>query len=138
MTKAQKQEAFFLSLMKKLNYNSLGKASMEAFKKDIARYVKASQQNRLLCVVRKVSSTGNSRVMEFLEFDKHPTNQIKRYYLLFEMLGYKYIEGGVRVRGVGMDMAFSVHHSIVNQLADNGFITEKTKKEIENNRPNVI
>ena len=96
---------------------------------DAKRYIEATNEGRLFAIVRSVAKSGMSRVIDFGEFvqsEKATNGKIYGFRLnfvrLFEFLGYKYNEDnqGYRISGVGMDMIYHTHETIIQGIIQMG------------------
>lgn len=92
------------------------------FLRDAKTYLKAIKENRMLCIIKSVSASGMSRVINFHSFEK--TYYIQ-YYCFFKALGYQSTNDGFRIHGCGMDMVFNTNYNIVHTLHRLGFISKK-------------
>ena len=104
-------------------------SGQEEILSDAMRYIKATNEGRLFAIVRSVAKSGASRVIDFGEFvqsEKASNGKIYGFRLnfirLFEFLGYKYNEDnqGYRISGVGMDMIFHTHDTIIQDIIQMG------------------
>jgi len=128
-----------LNKLNKLPLTSCGKhnekgehiwvTGQEEILSDAKRYIEATNEGRLFAIVRSVARSGESRVIDFGEFvqsEKASDGKIYGFRLnfirLFEFLGYKYNEDnqGYRISGVGMDMIFHVHDTIIQDIIQMG------------------
>lgn len=114
--------------------------SIERFEEDAKRYIKAIKENRVICNVASVSSTGMSRRLSFIEFGvKNKRGYQCTFYSFLNALGYKVDNNNTfRVDGCGMDMVFHTNYSIIRDLFNMGFIKEKTCKVLEQKTPSRI
>lgn len=89
------------------------------------RYIKATQEKRVFCIIYKVSASGMSRNLAFFEhtYDKkYKQGNIYNFYCLFKSLGYTEAKEGFRINGCGMDMVFHTNYTIIHNLNRLGFI----------------
>jgi hypothetical protein len=114
--------------------------SIERFEEDAKRYIKAIKENRVICNIVNVSSTGMSRRLSFIEFGiKNKRGYQCTFYSFLTALGYKVDNNNTfRVDGCGMDMVFHTNYSIIRDLYRMKFITEKTCKVLEQKTPSII
>lgn len=132
--------------MKKINREVLKRIeaneyySIERFEEDAKRYIKAIKENRVICNIASVSSSGMSRRLSFLEFGvKNKRGYQMTFYSFLNCLGYKVDNNNTfRVDGCGMDMVFHTNYSIIRDLFNMGFINEKTCKVLEQKTPSCI
>ena len=93
-------------------------------KANAMRFISALTERRLLCVVKKVSSSGTSRQIFFGEmcFNNGFAHLCQFNYFL-GCLGFRYKNdsGLVSVSGCGMDMIFHTLYNACGILADAGF-----------------
>ena len=109
--------------------------SLEAFEKDVKDYIQAIETGSMCCVIKSVSSSGMSRVLQFYSFNKY----YRQYNSLLEVLGYKEAKnGGFKVSGCGMDMVFHTNYTIIRQLKSLGYINEANCKVLEQKTPTVL
>tara|TARA_Y100000310_G_scaffold54211_1_gene49724 strand:+ start:554 stop:985 length:432 start_codon:yes stop_codon:yes gene_type:complete len=105
---------------------------MNGFKRDVKRYVKATEQKRLISIIRSVSKSGMSRIIDIHEMKKSSYNgnhYIRNFENMFNVLGYKYLPGqrGYRINGVGMDMNYHTHYSVIYNMAHLDMIRGKNR-----------
>jgi hypothetical protein len=114
--------------------------SIESFNNDAKRYIKGIKENRVICNIVSVSSSGMSRRLSFVEFGvKNKRGYQCTFYAFLNCLGYKVDNNNTfRVDGCGMDMVFHTNYSIIRDLFHMGFITEKTCKVLEQKTPSRI
>ena len=113
--------------LKKLKYRT--GEDIEYFYDNAIRYLKAVKEERLMCIIDKVSSSGMSRTMKFLEMQKSNTGNkhfILNFYLFFILTGHTKAKDSdyFRIGGCGMDMVFATHYNIIHHLERLGFITK--------------
>lgn len=102
----------------------------ENFIKDANQYIEAIQEDRMLCNIPSVSSSGMSRVIKFSSCEKNSirkTYWYSNYYAFFLAMGYKEDKNhdGFRIHGCGMDMVFHTNYSIIHKLHNLGFFNRK-------------
>lgn len=126
-----------ITLLETYNKNSNYPTTLEEFNISVARYIKASRDNRIMCVINSVSQSGMSRQLKFLE---QPKNYVYNFYALFEVLGYKAIANSsyFRISGCGMDMVFATNYNIIHELYSLGYITRKTCDRLAQNTPTTL
>lgn len=114
--------------------------SKERFEEDAKRYIKAIKENRVICNIVSVSSSGMSRRLSFVEFGvKNKRGFQCTFYSFLTALGYKVDNNNTfRVDGCGMDMVFHTNYSIIRDLFNMGFMNEKTCKVLEQQTPSRI
>ena len=124
-------------LLIKYNKNRRFTISEEEFTDSVARYLKASKDNRIMCVINSVSKSGMSRQLRFIE---QPKNHVYTFFMLFEVLGYKPVTDSdyFRIGGCGMDMVFHTNYQIIHELCSLGFITKKTQDILAQNTPTIL
>ena len=108
-------------------------SGQEEILNDAKRYIEATNEGRLFAIVRSVSKSGESRVIDFGEFVQSENSSNGETYglklnfaRLFEFLGYKYTEDkqGYRISGGGMDMIFHVHDTTIRNLVQLGVLAK--------------
>lgn len=147
-TLAQKREAFIDDLVKTYakKQGTRYQLTPEEMRGHIDRYIKASKEHRIICNIESVSSSGMSRVLQFLEMSAGSRHDHggKRYGLLtfwvfFVALGYQQAgRDGFRVHGCGMDMVFATHYDIIWRLHNAGFIDRKTCDKLAQRTPHKV
>lgn len=118
--------------MKKLNLSIETKKAIEKqryysedqFISDAKTYIKAISENRMICNIARVSSSGMSRVISFHSMEKsHDKNwYLRQYNAFFCAMGYSETKKGFRIGGCGMDMIFHTNYTIINRLKRFGFV----------------
>ena len=127
----------FFSATKKIN--SMSYFDIDDFIRNAQRYVKASKENRIFCVIKSVSSTGMSRVMQFAECSKGKERyNFLNFWALFKALGYTETDKGFRISGCGMDMVFATHYDIILKLCHLGFISDSECRVLSQNTPSCF
>lgn len=121
----------------------VGHYSTDQFIYDAEAYIKAIRQHRMLCLIKSVSKSGMSRVLEFHSCEKSDLNEQYRYrqfICLFLALGYSQVKdsGGFRVNGCGMDMVFHTNYSIIRNLWRLGFLTKEECVILEQETPVIL
>ena len=118
--------------------------TLDQFKDDVKRYIKACEQERMICNIESVSASGMSRVMRFCEFSfdtTHKLGHILNFYDLFEALGYssagKYSDD-FRISGCGMDMVFATNYNIIHNFKSMGFIHKKRCDSMAQKTPKCL
>jgi hypothetical protein len=111
-----------LKNIKKLNYYS-----EDQFINDCYAYIKAIKEQRMLCIIKSVSSSGMSRIIKFSSCEKGQNNfWYCNYNCLFIALGYTEAKkDGFRINGCGMDMIFHTNYSICHQLKNMDIISKE-------------
>ena len=136
-----KQKLDFTKLLTAYNRGRNYPTSEQVFTEHCKRYIKAIKQGRMICAIDRVSASGMSRNIKFLECAK---GKDRYHYLtfweLFCILGYTNVKNTdtFRIGGCGMDMIFHTNYSIIHQLKRLGFITDKTCEVLAQKTPNVI
>tara|TARA_R100000306_G_C4332602_1_gene121032 strand:+ start:253 stop:669 length:417 start_codon:yes stop_codon:yes gene_type:complete len=111
---------------------------------DCKRYIKAIKEGRIICNIDKVSQSGMSRNIKFLECSKSKyyknTHQYLNFYFLFKVLDYSEVKqtGTFRISGCGMDMIFNTNYCIIHRLKRLGFISAKQCAILAQQTPTVI
>lgn len=96
----------------------------EAGKANAERFLKALKERRILAVIKSVSSTGMSRQVAFREISTtaEGNTHILQFDYFLNCLGYPYgKQGGIIVRGCGMDMIFNTLYNVCSTLKEAGF-----------------
>ena len=140
MLKLINEHGFFYGNNKKIE--EIEQIKIDRFIDDANRYIKAIKELRMLCNINKVSGTGMSRTMKFVECAKnHRRNEHNylNFMVFFRMFGYNVDRNGYfRVYGCGMDMVFHTNYTIIYKLHRLGFISKKQCKSLAQNTPYVI
>ncbi len=110
------------------------------------RWANGIKDNRIICSIGSVSSSGMSRTVKFLECKKNSKGYYEPYswltfYSLFITLGYKETNqrnGYFRIHGCGMDMIFHTNYTIIHELHRLGFINKKQCDTLAQSTPNTI
>lgn len=96
-------------------------------RRNAERFIKAMRENRVVCCVKHVSSSGMSREIYFGEFvwsAERGQAWMMQFNWFFNQLGWswgrKYIDA-ITVKGCGMDMRFHVLNSVIMELKDAGY-----------------
>lgn len=127
------------ALLAKYNKNNKYETTVEDFERHAKRYLKAIKETRMICSIGKVSSSGMSRTLKFLEMPKNG-GYLSNFYMLFDILGHTKVNNSdyFRIGGCGMDMVFATNYNIVRTLFNFGLCTAKTCKVLEQNTPQVV
>lgn len=109
----------------------------EEGKMNAERFLKAVREHRLLCTVKRVSSSGMSRVISFHEVvwnEDRKRMQLLQFNWFLGQMGWTYSDkdNAIRVGGCGMDMIYHVLYSTVDNLRYYGFEVEP-RLEFETN-----
>ena len=98
--------------MKKLNLSIETKKSIEKqryysedqFISDAKTYIKAIVENRMICNIVSVSSSGMSRVISFHSMEKSDGKNwyLRQYNAFFCAMGYNETKNGFRIGGCGI------------------------------------
>lgn len=113
------------------------------FYDDAVRYIKAIKDNRMVCIIPHVSSSGMSRIVKFHECKKIDKTSKYRYYNFFAFflsLGYTPDRSrfGFKVNGCGMDMVFHTNYTIIHRLGRLGFLNKKEVDTLAQQTPEVL
>lgn len=103
--------------------------------KELKEILKDNVSDRLICSVKKVSSSGMSRVVSFNYMCKNGYIYNLNY-KISKILGYTLTDDGVRIQGCGMDVIFNSLYNINCYALDYGIIRpskNKTEKELRYN-----
>ena len=101
------------------------------FLNDAKSYIKAIKENRMICIIESVSSSGMSRVLRFVSCEKNKYHKnhfnYRNYSLFFKTLGYSQAKNsdGFRVNGCGMDMVFNTNYCNIHDLKRLGLLSKK-------------
>lgn len=95
----------------------------ETGKANAQRFIKALSEKRLLCTVKKVSSSGMSRQIFFGEMCFNQTfSHVCQFNWFFKEIGFHYTNNDcISVSGCGMDMIFHSLTVACSILKENGF-----------------
>ena len=129
------------ALLKKHNKGLDYPVYFDNFVMNAKRYIKAIKQGRMICSIDKVSTSGMSRTLKFVEIDgRDRSYYMYNFYQLFDVLGYNAVGNTdyFRIYGCGMDMVFHTNYSIIRQLYNFGLMQKKTCIKLEQMTPNVI
>ena len=126
-----------LKTLQKIGYTDKG------FTDDCKSYIKAIEENRMLCNVANVSSSGTTRILKFSSCEKIKKSKnyyYRNYSTLFRILGFSESKeiGYFRITGCGMDMIFATNYSIIHYLKKIGFIDERTCEILAQKTPTII
>ena len=123
--------------IEKLNYYTV-----EQFISDAKTYLKAIQQQRMICIIKKVSTSGMSRDLKFMSAEQGKDKRFyhRQYICLFTALGYKEVKqtGTFKINGCGMDMVFNTNYNIIHDLKRLGFITPDICRSLAQMTPNNL
>ena len=107
-------------------------------------YIKAIKENRMICNIEHVSSSGMSRYLTFKymersKYDKKRYNLLNTYFI-FKSLGYRYNKNhnAFFVSGCGMDMVFNTNYTNINDFKRLGFLSDKECNTLAQSTPTVI
>ena len=121
------------------NFKKLYLFTSAEFIQNAERYIKASKENRIFCIIHSVSKSGMSRKLSFYEstFSKEGKGGFLNFTALFIALGYsdRNKNGEFTVNGCGMDMVFHTHYSIIRNLYNLGMLTKEECEILEQNTP---
>ena len=135
-----------LNTYNKKQDNEYMKVSMESFIKEAKRYVKAIKEHRMICNIGKVSSSGMSRNIKFLEmakcktYDKKTRYGLSNFYQFFNVMQYTPVKDSdyFRIGGCGMDMIFHTNYTIIHNLQYLGLISKKDCESLAQATPAII
>jgi hypothetical protein len=106
------------------------------------RFVKATKEGRMMCVIHSVSQSGMSRTMSFHECGKgRKIHGYFNFWALFKALGYREARNNrdaFIIGGCGMDMVFATHYNIINSLCQLGFISKAQCSNLEQMTPTAF
>ena len=112
------------------------------FREDAERWIKAIKTHSMACVVKKVSSTGMSRVFIYTSAEySRKFNRINftQFNAFLDKMGYKKAgHDGIRVSGCGMDMNFNTNYNIIHKLQALGFMSKKVCAKLSQKTPTVL
>ena len=134
------------ALLKKYNKGRNYPATSADFERHAKRYIKAIKERRIICAIDKVSASGMSRTLKFLESSRGSYEGKTRYSLLnfyefFCMMEYKPVNSQsdyFRIIGCGMDMVFATNYYIIGKLERLGFLNAKLSSELRQATPPVV
>lgn len=111
--------------------------SIDRFVLDAKEWVKAIKDNRMLCVVSRVSTSGMSRVFKYHSFEK---SYYRSYYTFLTTLGYKWDakNNGIKVGGCGMDMNFHTNYTVMHKLQKLGLVSKKQCDVLAQKTPIIL
>ena len=137
-----KEERIKTNISKEFKLNDI---DTNDFYNHAKRYIKAIKENRMICNIDKVSKSGMSRNIKFLECHKNTYNnglqyQYLNFYYFFNLLGYSEVKrtGTFRIYGCGMDMIFDTNYTIIHRLKRLGFISQRQCSDLTRMTPSVI
>jgi hypothetical protein len=125
MTTTTKKDLKIIEAIKKSSIkldHYYGNNKEESFLNCAKDYISAIRQQRMICIIKSVSKSGMSRVLNFHSFQK---TYVRNYYSLFIAVGYKKVDNGFRISGCGMDMIFHTNYTIIHKLHRLGLINKK-------------
>ena len=105
------------------------------------RYIKAIKEGRMICNIDKVSQSGMSRNIKFLECSKGKTKyNYLNFYSLFVLLGFQKVNNTntFRINGCGMDMIFHTNYTIIHKLYRLGFMSKAQCEDLAQRTPTII
>ena len=127
-------------LTKKINSEPY--SGIEDFIRNAQRYIRAIKEGRMCCIIDKVSASGMSRTLKFVECNGTKSGGFGYYnfYLLFKILGFEKVRDSdcFRVHGCGMDMVFHTNYTIIHKLHRLGFINNKQCDHLAQQTPTTI
>ena len=105
-------------------------------------FIEATRRGTLLCVIKSVSASGMSRVMNFNSCYKMKSGRYyyRQYWVLFKALGYNESRNGngFTIGGCGMNMVFHTHYTIIHGLHSLGFIDKKECDKLAQQTPTTF
>lgn len=105
--------------------------SLDEFNSSATRYLKASRQKRLMCVVDSVSRSGISRNIKIIEQVK---GNVLNFTTLLDVLGFTCVNYYYfRVSNV-----FDAHYRVIYKLYKLGYITKKTCDSLTQHTPHTL
>ena len=120
-----------------INAAKLGGTTPEHLQTLVNGFIKALQENRVLCVVRHVSKSGMTRHFSYIQ--SHKNGGFASYPSLWEGMGFKLSKDyDVIAGGCGMDMNFHTIYSLVHGFYNNGWISKKAFEKLSQMTPTVI
>lgn len=126
-------------LSKKIN--SQNYYNVDSFISDAKRYIKAIKENRMFCVIDKVSVSGMSRNIHFHECSKGKERyNFYQFWAFFKVLGFTEVShsNSFRISGCGMDMIFHTNYTIIHRLYSLGFITKQECDKLSQQTPTTF
>ena len=136
-----KNDKGLLKAILKHSYTTNEAENIQDFVNNAERYIKAIKQGRVICNIDKVSASGMSRNIKFLECSGKGNNyRYFNFFLLFKMLGYTQVKDTdtFRINGCGMDMIFHTNYSNMHILCRLGFISKKQCNVLAQATPSII
>lgn len=109
----------------------------ENFISDAKQYIKAIKDGSMFCIIKSVSNSGISRVIDFKSVAKSKDKRFyyRNYNCFFIALGFTEVSDGFRISGCGMDMIFHTNYSIIHSLCRLGLINKKQCSQLAQNTP---
>jgi hypothetical protein len=127
-------------IMKAINSHKYYSSSQ--FISDGERYIKAIEQNRMICSIASVSASGMSRNIKFASMEKgNSIYYLSNYNMLFDILGYKKSKSNdfyFTIGGCGMDMVFHTNYTIIHRLHNLGFFDKNKCSKLAQMTPTII
>lgn len=124
------------------NIDNLNYYNVEQFISDAKTYIKAIKEERMICIIKKVSASGMSRDLKFLSAERGKDKRFyhRQYNCLFIALGYKEVQrtGTFKIHGCGMDMVFHTNYTIIHKLKTLGFISDELCRTYVQKTPNNL
>ena len=132
------------TILKNINTKlNLTNDNAEYFYTSAKEYIKAIKENRMICNIEHVTSSGMTRYLTFNYLEKN--KYTKKYnllntYFIFKSLSYRYNKNhnAFTVYGCGMDMGFSTNYNNIHDFYNLGFLTEKECRFLAQQTPSVI
>lgn len=137
--RADKEQMKLLEKMNRGRYCSYDAGNLIHDGKD---FIEATKNGTLMCVIKSVSASGMSRVMNFNSCGKTKNGRYyyRQYWGLFKALGYTESRNGngFTIGGCGMNMVFHTHYTIIHRLHRFGFIDKKECDKLAQQTPTTF
>ena len=131
-----------MKLLEKMNKGRHHSYDVENLINDGKDFIEATRRGTLMCVIKSVSASGMSRVMNFNSCYKMKSGRYyyRQYWGLFKALGYTESRNGngFTIGGCGMNMVFHTHYTINHRLHSLGFIDRKECDELAQQTPTTF
>ena len=132
-----------MKLLEKMNKGRHYSYDVENLINDGKDFIEATRRGTLMCVIKSVSASGMSRVMNFNSCEKNKSKKAywyRQYWGLFEALGYTESRNGngFTIDGCGMNMVFDTHYTIIHTLHRLGFIDRKECDKLAQQTPTTF
>lgn len=123
------------------NINNISYFDENDFYNNANRYIKAIKEGRVICNINKVSKSGMSRTIKFLECSGSYKTRFNylNFWVFFKAMGYTEAKYNYfRVYGTGMDMIFHTNYNNIHNLQRLGFISKNQCSKLAQLTPTVI